>query len=219
MLELCDLTKRFYLNGDVKTVADNLNFTFTKEHKIALLGRNGAGKSTLMKMISGALRPDEGRIIRHGTVSWPVGFSGSFHKDLTGVQNVRFIARVYGIDSAELIEFVRDFAQLGAHFEMPVRTYSSGMKSRLAFGASMGVPFDIYLFDEVTSVGDAAFRKRCEVYYHERMKDCGAIVVSHAESTLKRLCNSGLVLENGALRYFDNINDAIAAHNTNMDAA
>ncbi len=141
-------------------VADNITLTLHKRTCLGLLGRNGAGKSTLMEMISGAMAPDSGKVERFGTVSWPVGFAGAFHPELTGQQNVRFVARVYGIETDELCDFVADFAQLGPHFKMPVRTYSAGMKSRLSFGVSMGVPFDTYLLDEVTSVGDAAFKDR-----------------------------------------------------------
>src|SRR5690606_20736137 len=128
-------------------------------------GRNGAGKSTLMEMIGGTMEPDAGSIEVTGTVSWPVGFSGSFNKDMTGLQNTRFVARVYGVDTEGLVAFVRHFAELGGHFRMPIRSYSSGMRSRLAFGVSIGIPFDTYLVDEVTSVGDAAFKEKSRIVF------------------------------------------------------
>lgn len=170
----------------------------------------------MMQMIGGSVRPDSGDIQITGSMSWPVGFAGSFHRDLTGRQNVRFIARVYGVDTDELIGFVDDFAELGAHFDLPVRSYSSGMKSRLAFGVSIGIPFDTYLVDEVTSVGDAAFRRKSRLVFGERMRGAGAVVVTHSMTEVRTLCTAGAVLENGELSYFDDIEDAIAQHHINM---
>ncbi|MEP0091076.1 MAG: ATP-binding cassette domain-containing protein [Paracoccaceae bacterium] len=128
---------------------------------VGLLGRNGAGKSSLLQMIAGTMRPSKGSIDIGGTVSWPVGFAGSFHGDLTGLQNTRFVARIYGVETNQLVAFVEDFAELGHHFRLPFRSYSQGMRARLGFAMSMGIGFDFYLIDEVTSVGDAAFREKC----------------------------------------------------------
>lgn len=197
-------------------MADNINAVFPTGVSVALLGRNGAGKSTLMEMIGGRMKPDSGTIEMTGTVSWPVGFSGSFHRDLTGAQNIRFIARIYGVDTDSLIDYVKDFAKLGAHFDLPVRNYSSGMKSRLAFGASIGIPFDTYLVDEVTSVGDAAFKQKSQLVFNDRMKSAGAVVVSHSMSQVRQLCQAGAVLENGRLTYYDDLEEAIEHHHTNM---
>ena len=169
-----------------------------------------------MRMISGTLAPSGGHIHHDGTVSWPVGFAGSFHPELTGAQNTRFIARIYGCDTEELADFVADFAQLGAHFRLPFRTYSSGMRSRLAFGVSMGIRFDTYLIDEVTSVGDAAFQARSRDLLKARTQEAGAIVVSHGMGMIRQLCTSGAVLENGQLQYFEDIEDAIEHHEANM---
>lgn len=216
MIKLENLSKSFRTPGGWKVVADNINVTFPSGVSVGLMGRNGAGKSTLMEMISGTVKPDSGQIHKTGTVSWPVGFSGSFHKDMTGAQNTRFIARVYGVDSDELISFVRDFAELGQHFFAPVRNYSSGMKSRLAFGVSIGIPFDTYLVDEVTSVGDASFKHKSRVLFQERMKHAGAIFVTHSMRQMRVYCQAGAVLENGTLTYFDKIEDAIAQHSRNM---
>lgn len=216
MIRLENLTKAFWTPGGPKVVADGINFTFPTGVSVGLLGRNGAGKSTLMEMIGGTMKPDAGRIVSTGTISWPVGFAGSFHRDMTGAQNTRFIARVYGVDTEELIEFVKDFAELGPHFHMPVRNYSSGMKSRLAFGLSLGIPFQTYLVDEVTSVGDASFRQKSRLVFQDRMERAGAIVVTHSPAQLRQYCQAGAVLENGELTYFDDIEDAIAQHNENM---
>ena len=212
MIELRNVTKTFVLNGHRKVVADHISVVFPPKTAVAVLGRNGAGKSSLLNMISGSLEPDQGEIIRHGTVSWPVGFAGSFHPDMTGAQNIRFIARVYGVDTDELTAFVQHFAELDGHFHLPVRSYSSGMRSRLAFAMSMGIPFDTYLVDEVTAVGDAAFKVKSEALFSARMKDSGAIMVTHQLGQVKRLCQHAAVLENGTLHYYTNVNRAILHH-------
>lgn len=212
MIRFENLSKGFLVKGERKVVIDQLDMVLPTGKSLALLGRNGAGKSTLLQIISGTLRPDSGRIISDGTISWPVALGGSFHRELTGEQNVRFLARVYGVDTDELVEFVRDFAELGKHFFMPVRTYSAGMKSRLTFGASMGIHFDTYLVDEVTAVGDAAFKKKSRAVFLERMQSSSAILVSHSMAQVREFCDAGIVLENGSLQYFDDLEEAIRTH-------
>lgn len=219
MIELRNLRKAFRTRRGEKVVADNISVVFPTGKAVALFGRNGAGKSTLLNMISGNLEPDSGEIIRKGEISYPVGFAGSFHRDLTGAQNTRFVARVYGVDTDELLEFVEDFASLGAHFHMPVRSYSSGMRSRLAFGISMGIRFGIYLIDEVTSVGDAAFRRKSAAILRARMEHSGAIIVTHSFAEVRNLCDIGAVLEGGKLYMYDRVGDAIAHHVRNMELA
>jgi len=216
MIRLHHLTKVFTLEGRRKIVARDICATFPTGRSVALLGRNGAGKSTLLRMIAGTMDPTSGRILSTGTISWPVGFAGSFHADLSGLQNTRFIARIYGVDTGELADFVEDFAGLGVHYHLPLRSYSSGMRSRLAFGVSMGIAFDTYLVDEVTSVGDAAFRARADEVFTARMTGASAIVVSHSMGTLRRLCDCGAVLEDGKLHFFDDLEEAIRAHERNM---
>ena len=216
MIDIQSLSKSFWTPRGPKHVARDITVVFPSGASVALLGRNGAGKSTLMEMIGGGMQPDSGTINITGSISWPVGFSGSFHADLTGRQNTRFIARVYGVDTDDLTAFVEDFAELDAHFELPVRQYSAGMKSRLAFGISIGIPFDTYLVDEVTSVGDAAFKRKSRLVFEERMKTAGAVVVSHSMSQVRQLCQSGAVLEDGNLTYYDDLDEAIAHHHHNM---
>lgn len=216
MIRFVNLTKRFTLDGRSKLVADNISLDFPAGVSVALLGRNGAGKSTLLKMIAGTMDPTSGRIVSNGTISWPVGFAGSFHPELTGLQNARFVARIYGVDTDELADFVEDFAELGAHFRLPFRTYSAGMRSRLAFGVSMGIAFDTYLVDEVTSVGDAAFRRKSAEVFRARMERAGAVVVTHSMDQVRQLCTAGAVLEAGKLVYYDDVEQAIAHHNRNM---
>jgi capsular polysaccharide transport system ATP-binding protein len=219
MIEIINLGKKFWTIDGSKFVARNITTTFPTGVSVALLGRNGAGKSTLMEMIGGGTKPDSGTIKITGSISWPVGFSGSFHADLTGAQNTRFIARAYGIDTDDLGAFVEDFSELGAHFHLPVRSYSAGMKSRLAFGVSIGIPFDTYLVDEVTSVGDAAFKRKSRMVFQERMKSSGAVVITHHMTQVRQLCTAGAVLEDGVLTYYDQVEEAIRHHNDNMGSS
>jgi capsular polysaccharide transport system ATP-binding protein len=216
MIRLDAVSKGFWVQGSRKTVIDNVTLSLPAGRSVALLGRNGAGKSTLLQMIAGTLDPDRGRIVREGSVSWPVGFGGSFHRELTGAQNVRFIARIYGVDTDALLAFVENFAELGPHFHMPVKSYSSGMRSRLTFGASMGIRFDTYLVDEVTAVGDARFRRKSRAVFRDRMRQSGALVVNHDMNQIRQFCDAGLVLEAGKLIYFDDLEAAIAAHEDTM---
>lgn len=212
MIELVNLSKSFWANDTQQVILDDVSFQFPGQRSIALLGRNGAGKSTFLQVISGALEPDAGHVVTNGSMSWPVGFGGSFHRELTGAQNIRVIARLYGVDTDDLVSFVEDFADIGEHFHMPIRSYSSGMRSRLAFGASMGIPFDTYLVDEVTAVGDAKFKRKSKALFRERMKSAGAFVVSHDMKQIRELCDCGCVLDNGKFTFFDTVEDAISHH-------
>ncbi len=218
MIRFEHLTKSFYMHGERNIVIDDLNLTLPTGKSLALMGRNGAGKSTLMKIISGTLAPDSGRVVSDGSISWPVGLGGTFHGDMTGAQNVRFVARVYGVDADDLVSFVEDFADIGPHFHMPLRTYSSGMKSRVTFGTSMGVPFDTYLIDEVTAVGDTSFKRKSKAVFRDRLKNASGIMVSHNSRELRDFCDAAIVLENGHLRYFDDLPEAIRYHEKRMAA-
>ena len=212
MIRLENLTKIYYTDGRRNLVADRLNAVFPTGASVALLGRNGAGKSTLLRMIAGTAMPTSGRIVSDGTISWPVGFAGSFHTDLTGAQNVRFVARIYGVDTDELVDYVDDFAGLGPSYHLPFGSYSSGMRSRLAMGCSMGIDFDTYLVDEVTSVGDAEFRDKSQRVFMDRVQNASAVVVSHSMPMIRRLCTMGAVLDRGHMTVFDSIDDAINYH-------
>jgi len=220
MIEFRDVSKYYLTQTGRKVVLDHLDLVLPTGAKVGVLGRNGAGKSTLLAMVSGTNRPSSGEIRRHATISWPLGFAGSFHPELTGAQNVRFVARIYGIDTDALIAYVEDFAELGAFLDMPVRSYSSGMRARLAFGMSMGVAFDWYLVDEITAVGDSRFRRKSLAVFKSRLKSAGLLMTSHATETIRSYCTSGLVLERGRARYFEDVEEAIAVHERNMrDAA
>ncbi len=156
MIRLENVTKQFRVKGRIKTVLEDVTVEFPTGVAVGLLGRNGAGKSTLLRMIAGTVDPTRGRIVTDGNISFQVGYAGSFHPELSGLQNTRFIARVYGVDTDELAAYVEEFAELGEHFYEPIRTYSTGMRSRLAFGVSMGMKFDTYLIDEATSAVDSS---------------------------------------------------------------
>ena len=173
MIEFRNVSKYYLTTTSRKVVLDRLNLTLPSGSKVGVLGRNGAGKSTLLGMVAGIVRPDSGSIRCPEAISWPLGLGGSFHSQLTGAQNVRFVARIYGVDTDALIDYVADFAEIGDFMDMPVRTYSSGMKARLGFGMSMGIAFDWYLIDELTAVGDSRFKKKSLALFRHRLKGAG----------------------------------------------
>ena len=216
MIEFRDVSKHFLTTHGRKVVLDHLTLTLPAGKKVGVLGRNGAGKSTLLGMVAGVSRPSSGEIRRHANISWPLGFGGSFHPELTGAQNTRFVARIYGIDTDALVAYVDDFAELGDFMDMPVRSYSSGMRARLAFGMSMGVAFDWYLVDEITAVGDTRFRKKSLAVFKSRLSNAGLLMTSHSTETIRSYCSSGIVLEKGRVRYFEDVEEAIAFHEQNM---
>ena len=212
MIEFQDISKGFWVRGDYQPVIRNLNLTLPSGRSLGLLGRNGAGKSTLLSIAAGTMRPDTGQVVSDGSISFTVGYAGSFHGDMTGAQNTRFVARIYGVDSDELTDFVEDFSEIGEHFHMPVRTYSSGMKSRLAFGISMGIKFDTYLIDEATATGDARFKRKSGEVFRARMGESSAVMVSHSMSDIRNFCDAGLILHDGEIEVYDDIEDAIKRH-------
>ena len=209
MIELHNVSKQYPLPSGSKPVLLPTSFVFPQGHSIGVLGKNGAGKSTLLRMIAGSEPLTTGRIVRRGRLSWPLGFSGGFNGALTGEENLRFVCRIYAQPIAKVQAFVAEFSELGAYLRMPIRTYSSGMKARLAFALSMAIDFDCYLIDEITGVGDRAFQQKCEQAFDDRRDRASVIMVSHSFVTLKRYCNQGVVLHEGRLRQFDDINDAI----------
>jgi capsular polysaccharide transport system ATP-binding protein len=219
MIRIENLWKTYRLGGTEKVVAAGITATFPARTAVAVLGRNGAGKSTLMRMIAGTQDWDAGHIERRGTLSWPVGFAGGVQGDMTGAQNTRFVARIHGADADALVDYVQDFAELGSHFHLPVRTYSAGMKARLCFGLSMGIRFDTYLVDEATAPGDAAFRARAQAVFADRLQGSGVIFVTHALEQARAICSQGAVLEDGRLTVFENVDDAICRHLDNLRRA
>ena len=199
-----------------RTILNDINFTIKRGEDTAILGRNGAGKSTLFRLISGTEACDQGKIVRKGSISWPLGFSGGFHGSLSGRENVRFVSRIYGQDARKIFNFVDDFSELESFIDMPVKSYSSGMRARLAFGLSMAINFDFYLIDEVIAVGDTAFKNKCKVILDKKRESSTVILISHSNSMLKQFCKSGAVLDGGKLLFFKDIEEAITEHERNQ---
>lgn len=209
MIELQHVHKSYPLKEGKHVVLNDINLRIEEGRSLAILGLNGAGKSTLIRIIGGAEPPDSGRVIRTSRVSWPIGFSGGFHGSLTGRENLRFVSRIYGADIKKVTEYVEDFAELGPYLDMPIKTYSSGMKSKLAFGLSMAISFDFYLIDEAFSVGDASFRAKAAKALKERTAQSTLIFVSHSTAAVRQACVCGAVLNAGTLVYFPVLEDAI----------
>jgi capsular polysaccharide transport system ATP-binding protein len=198
--------------GGRRIVLDGVSAEFPDGCNVGVLGANGAGKSTLIRLLAGSEMPDRGRIRRDGRVSFPLGYGGTFHGALSGRENVAFIARVYGADLRQTIEYVADFAELGSYYEMPVNTYSAGMRARLAFGACLAIDFDTYLIDEVTEIGDERFRRKCALAFRERLQRSDIILVTHNTRTIRQYCERGAVLANGELRLYDDVAIALDAY-------
>jgi len=212
MIELRDVTKIYRTIAGPNVVLDRISVTVPPLDSIGVLGRNGAGKSTLLRLIGGAEMPTAGEIIRRGRISWPIGFTGGFNGSLSGEENCRFVARIYAQDLDRVIDETQAFAELGSYFFMPIRTYSSGMRARLAFGLSMAIDFEMYLVDEVTAVGDKPFREKCRQAFMERRQRAGLLMVSHDLNTLRDYCRRGAVLDHGSLRIYDTIDEAAEAY-------
>lgn len=199
MIEVVDLVKKYPSNAGLRTILDGISLVVQPGDRVGILGRNGAGKSTLVRMMAGAEPPTSGTIRRSMSVSWPLAFTGGFHGRLTGLDNLRFICRIYGADFDKQLPFVEEFTNLGSYLNEPVMTYSSGMRARLAFAISMTIDFDCYLVDEVMAVGDESFRERCQYELFEKRKDKTMVMVSHSRSYLQSNCNRFLLLREGKI--------------------
>jgi len=216
MIHFEHVSKSFRLRGGTRRRVLH-DLTLNLPHRnIGVVGRNGAGKSTLLQLIAGVIDPDWGRVRRDVRVSWPIGFRGSFHPQLTGLENIRFVARVYGVDEQAVVEHVAAFAEIGPFLNEPVRTYSSGMGARLAFGLSMALRFDTYLVDELLSVGDASFRKKSRAAFDQLLKSSRMIMVSHSMPALREYCDCGLYVDGGTAVFYEDLNEAIEAYNANI---
>ncbi|MCA9622674.1 MAG: ABC transporter ATP-binding protein [Myxococcales bacterium] len=208
MITLNHITKVYQTKRGPHVVLHDVSFEVPLGVSMGILGRNGAGKSTLLRIIGGAEMPTAGSISRLSRVSWPIGFSGAFHGSLTGEENCRFAARIYAQDIDRVVDETRSFADIGDYFYEPVRTYSTGMRARLAFGLSMSIDFDVYLVDEVTAVGDRRFRRKCNHALQARRSHASLIVVSHNMPTLRTLCDRCAVLDRGQLTVYDTVDEA-----------
>lgn len=207
-----DLRKSYRAEHGRREILKGINLKVEKGEKVALIGRNGAGKTTLIKQIGGVEWPDSGTIIRRMSSSWPIGFNGGFQGSLTGYDNARFIARIYGTTYPLIRDFIEDFTELGDALKQPVKTYSSGMRARLAFGLSLAIDFDCYLIDEVILVGDHNFHRKCQVELFEKRADKAMVIVSHDMQVVQNVCSRALLLIDGVAREFDNIPEAISEY-------
>jgi capsular polysaccharide transport system ATP-binding protein len=207
-----NICKTYKLGHGRKQVLDNVNLVVERGERIALLGRNGAGKSTLIKILGGVEMPTSGKVERHMSMSWPLGLTGGFQGSLTGYDNARFIARVYDRDYPEMKAFVEDFTELGRQLRMPVKTYSQGMRARLAFALSLAIEFECYLIDEVIMVGDQNFQRKCRYELFERRSDRGMILASHSPDIVEQFCDRALILHKGHLIAYDELGVAIDAY-------
>ncbi|MBD0679810.1 ABC transporter ATP-binding protein [Pseudomonas sp. PSB11] len=217
MFELRNITKSYLTPKGRRHVFRDLSLKIPAGKNIGLIGRNGAGKSTLMRLLGGADVPDSGTIVTDKSVSWPVGLSGGFQGSMTGRENIKFVSRVYGAEGdamREKVAYVQDFAEIGNWIDEPVKTYSSGMRSRLAFGLSMAFDFDYYLIDEVMSVGDAQFKRKCAEVFEERLQKSKVVLVSHSMPEIKKLCDVVLLVRDGAVQIYDDVDEGIKAYNT-----
>ena len=221
MIEIKNITKSFMTPHGRHYLFRDLNLTIADKQSVGLLGRNGAGKSTLLRIICGLDTPDSGEVLTDSTISWPVGVAGGFQGSLTGRQHVRFVCRLYssGDYIDEKIRFVEEFADIGKYFDMPVKSYSSGMRSRLTFGLSLAFDFDYYMLDEVSAVGDASFRKRSAQILEARREQAGFLMVSHNLKDIEKNCDIGIVLMDQTAQVFDDPKEAIEVYNEHVHKA
>jgi capsular polysaccharide transport system ATP-binding protein len=219
MLQIEHVSKTYSTRKGQREVLHDVNFRLGKGENLGVLGRNGAGKSTLIRLISGAERPTHGRIRRGMSVSWPLAFGGAFQTHLTGLDNLKFVCRVYGVDYRPLVPFVEEFTELGIYFREPVLHYSNGMLTRLAFALSMAIEFDCFLIDEAMVVGDVRFHERCHVELFHKREDRAFILVTHDANVIKLYCKNACVLHEGRLMSFPNVDAAFEFYQSTMSAA
>lgn len=198
--------------GAARPVFAGVDFRLAHNGRLGLLGRNGQGKSTLIRMLGGALPPSFGHIDWSMSASWPIGFHGGFQGSLTGLDNIRFLSRLYDRDKADILDRVEDFAELGAALREPVKHYSSGMRARLAFGLSLAIDFDCYLIDELVAVGDARFQEKCRQELFERRAHKAFVMASHDTRLIASECDRALIVENGQVRQYDDVNEAVEVY-------
>jgi capsular polysaccharide transport system ATP-binding protein len=216
MLSIEHVYKEYPTRDGRRRVLKDINFQIAKGRNLGILGRNGAGKSTLIRIISGAERPTSGRVRRGMSVSWPLAFAGAFHLNLTGLDNLKFVCRIYGVDYRKMVSFVEEFTELGLYFREPVEHYSYGMTTRLAFALSMAIEFDCFLIDEAMVAGDVRFHERCHNELFQKRKDRAFILVTHDADIMKQYCERIAVLEDGHLLEFATVDAAIDHHKRAM---
>jgi capsular polysaccharide transport system ATP-binding protein len=212
MIRLERVAKAYRTRSGRKVVLDDASATFESGHNFGILGVNGAGKSTLIRLLAGSELPDRGFVRRWARVSFPLGFGGTFHGALSGRENAAFLARIYGAAMGAMIDYVDGFSELGEYFDMPVNTYSAGMRARLAFAACLAIDFDVYLIDEVTEIGDQRFRRKCAEAFRARMAYSDIILVTHNPQTMRQYCDRGAILAEGALSLYDDVGAALTRY-------
>lgn len=212
MIICSDIAKSYSHGGRHKHVLHDVNLTIDRGDRVGLLGRNGAGKSTLIKLIGGVEMPTSGKVIRKMSVSWPLGFAGGFQGSLTGLDNARFIARIYQREYSDVRRFVEDFTELGRQLRMPVKTYSSGMRARLAFALSLAIEFDCYLIDEIILVGDQNFQRKCQAEMFDKRQDRTMLVASHSPEFIRGFCNKAIIIHQGKATMFSNVEEAVGIY-------
>lgn len=208
MIKLENIVKKYHTRAGSRIVLDHINLEVKRGEKVGVLGRNGAGKSTLIRLMSGAELPTSGHIHRGMRLSWPLAFGGAFQGSLTGIDNLKFICRVYGADYRDKIAFVEEFSELGQYLREPIKKYSAGMRARLAFAISMSIEFDCFLIDEIVAVGDSRFHEKCNIELFEKRRDRSMILVSHDPGYIREHCDHAAVLIAGKLYSFDHIDEA-----------
>ncbi|WP_419177034.1 ABC transporter ATP-binding protein [Desulfosediminicola sp.] len=209
MIRAVNLVKEYKSDGGKHRVLDNVNFEVHRGERLAVLGRNGAGKSTLVRLLGGIELPTSGYIQRDMSLSWPIGLQGGFQGTLTGIDNMKFISKIYDKPYLEVYDYVEYFSELGDYLKEPVKTYSSGMRARLAFGLSLAIDFDCYLIDEVIFVGDQRFHRKCQYEIFEKRADRALLLVSHDPGILNEYCNGAMVLHRGKSKVFYDVPTAL----------
>lgn len=215
MIELVNLTRYYPTRLGRHYVFKNLNFTFPEGASIGLMGRNGAGKSTLMRVMGGLDQPNEGSVRTTKSISWPVGLSSAMQSSLSARDNVRFVCRLYGSTPEQVrerMQFVEDFAELGKFFDLPMKTYSAGMRGRVSFGLSLAFDFDYYLVDEGMATGDPIFRKKAQAMFKDKIRNANLILVSHNVRDIQDLCNTVVVLEGGQATLYEDVKEGLSVY-------
>ncbi|MEG3178430.1 ABC transporter ATP-binding protein [Sphingomonas sp. RB3P16] len=218
MIALTNVDKFYHTRRGPRQILNDVNLSIAPGERIGILGRNGAGKSTLIRIISGAEQPSSGVVTREMSASWPLAYTGAFQSALTGIDNIRFICRIYGVEVEERIAFIQQFSDLGDYLFEPINTYSAGMRARLAFAVSMSIEFDCFLIDEVISVGDSRFHEKCRIELFEKRADRALVIVSHDANYIMQHCTRAAVLVRGQLHNFENTAEAFEFYTDSLHA-
>lgn len=209
MLEFEDVSKSFWTGTQRKVILDGASFRVDLGQSMGVLAPNGTGKTTLINMMAGLEKPDEGTIRRSCRISFPLGFMGGVVNRHTAMENSRYIARLYGLDPDYVEAFCRWLCDINEYFDMPVGTYSQGMRHRFTFALMLALDFDIYLIDEgMPRTTDTEFNRKAGEILKERLQTTTVIIVSHQAEVLERFARTAAVLRNGKLHLFDSLEEA-----------